>query len=740
MKHVAVVLALLALVGLQGCGNTGARVESVLDLKAARTEELRKWVRQERERKSLLIFVHGFNSSIDSAWGSFPDLVKGDPRFSAFNILLFGYPTKVCGQVSDIARSGELLSSYLKTVEFDYDALILVGHSMGGLVILNGLITLEQDAPALFQRATLKVLTFGTPHAGVPGAKLLRLLCENRQAEEMGVFNDALSRLHKTWQQKFGEGTGRGKEARLVSVSPYFGHNDEFVPRGSACAGFERYCEEVDGNHVTMVKPDVAARDPRDHLAYRKLLQGIDIGSSIRPTAPGKIGIWVARFRGDDKEKDFPAQRDTIADLQAAVKREEDLKTLVEIRDLGHEIRGGADAEREEEIQKLGVERNASVVVWGEITWVVGNEVFRPRVTAIKSEAVKTSTVLLDPVTKAIRERELDQLSRPRDTVQLPPERIREPLQLARFIVALSYYRQGKWNEAAQQFEHLIAIGIARSLEAPDVDMYAGLANFNNHQSLGNAAPLLAALRAFTQASTQYRAQQSWASYASTQNNLGLTYRVLAERGVQPVQNLERSAQALGDAARLRKEQQNWASYASAQINLGSTYRALAERGVGPIQNLERSAKALEDAARLYTEQQNWASYAMAQDNLGLTYRTLAERGVEPIQNLERSAKALEDAARLRKEQQNWASYAMAQDNLGLTYRTLAERGSQKRDSLQLARAAYEEALRTSIITQDGIRKTQVINGLRVVLRALMAEPGAVETYRARLEQLDAQQ
>ena len=240
---------------------------------------------------------------------------------------------------------------------------------MGGLVILNGLATLRQDEPTLFERTSFKVLTFGTPFAGVPGSNPLPLLCENKQMEGMEVLNDALSRLHRDWQQKFGEGTGRGKETRLVPVYPHFGLEDFFVPRGSACAGFEKYCEEVDGNHATMVKP----AGNRDLLAYRKLRYHVRFLKLVRPsTMPvveGKVRVAVLPFENLTDElhlrdgmvvsltDSFLNSRNIIAYNERA-----NLNRLVTERGLDSKSGYG-----ESDVLDIGARLGTDFVIWGTV-------------------------------------------------------------------------------------------------------------------------------------------------------------------------------------------------------------------------------------------------------------------------------------------------------------------------------------------------------------------------------------
>src|SRR5690348_10056199 len=121
----------------------------------ARTEDLRTWDRNDPTYKQLVVFVHGFQSNKDSAWGQFLDLIKADSAFAGFNLHRFGYPTAIAGQTSDIEHEGDFFASFLQETLPRYRFTILVGHSMGGLVILHALLTLERDTFQLLRDANI---------------------------------------------------------------------------------------------------------------------------------------------------------------------------------------------------------------------------------------------------------------------------------------------------------------------------------------------------------------------------------------------------------------------------------------------------------------------------------------------------------------------------------------------------------------------------------------------------------
>ena len=270
MRSGAFAITLLLLVASTAC--TSRAIEQLQSIfNDIRTEQLRDWVEQDPQRDKLIVFVHGFNSNKNDAWGQFPALLQGDDNFKDFNIHRFGYPTKLCGTVADIGSQGQLLASFLETIftseQPKYRQVVLVGHSIGGLVILHALVKLEGDSREPLRNQDLKVLTFGTPYIGVENTEVLRWFCDNKQAKDLQVLNNGLGELSGQWDQRFNQGSGaEGRDTPQVHLFRYWGIEDRLVARTSACSNSYTTCEAVDGDHNSMVKP----RD-RDHLTYKKL-------------------------------------------------------------------------------------------------------------------------------------------------------------------------------------------------------------------------------------------------------------------------------------------------------------------------------------------------------------------------------------------------------------------------------------------------------------------------------------
>ena len=264
-----ITIVLLGLIGVaSGCGKIFDQLSS---LRGTNTENDRVWIRNDLDRDKLIVFVHGFNSSNDAAWGQFPSLLKGDDDFKDFNIILFGYPTKICSSIDKIHEEGNLLASFLndtfKGKSPNYRRIVLVGHSMGGLVIMRALLSLERDHFVILNEQDLRVLTFGTPYIGVENTELLPPFCKNKQTEDMAVLNDGLHELAREWTQRFNQELNTVvKPTPQVPLYTFYGKRDRFVTSASACGYAKIPCEAVDGDHYSIVKPMT-----REHLAYKKL-------------------------------------------------------------------------------------------------------------------------------------------------------------------------------------------------------------------------------------------------------------------------------------------------------------------------------------------------------------------------------------------------------------------------------------------------------------------------------------
>lgn len=250
-------------------------------MRGTTTEGDREYLREYARNDKLIVFVHGFNSSNTTAWGKFPSLLLADDELKDFNIVRYGYSTKPCIATDSIQGEGNLLASFLHDIirgnQPKYKRVVLVGHSMGGLVIMRALLTLERDHPVVIDELDFRVATFGTPYMGVENTELLPPFCKNSQTEGLALFNTDLHETMRNWTQRFNQGREGRRTTSSVPLYTFYGKDDRLVSPTSACGYDAKNCEVVDGDHTAIVKPET-----RKHLAYSKL-QWISLDSLQQP-------------------------------------------------------------------------------------------------------------------------------------------------------------------------------------------------------------------------------------------------------------------------------------------------------------------------------------------------------------------------------------------------------------------------------------------------------------------------
>ena len=90
-------------------------------------------IRSKAKPSRAIVFVHGFNGCPTKTWESYHDLLANDPRFRDANLYYYSYDSLHTGL--DLAV--QELSAFLTHIHAsgDFEELICVGHSLGGLML-----------------------------------------------------------------------------------------------------------------------------------------------------------------------------------------------------------------------------------------------------------------------------------------------------------------------------------------------------------------------------------------------------------------------------------------------------------------------------------------------------------------------------------------------------------------------------------------------------------------------------
>jgi pimeloyl-ACP methyl ester carboxylesterase len=233
-------------------------------------------IRGSAQQRVAIVFVHGYSGALDKTWGNFANLIKEDRRLQEWDIFSIGYTTSLFPDLlymwsrqPSIATLSDLLRTHLtQGLLAPYSRMVLLAHSMGGLVAQRALI----DQDAVRDRIDCFLL-YGTPSNGLGKASTFKFW--NRQVRDLGEDSEFIRDLKQ----------GR---ASIFSDPPFgfatvAGDVDDFVPRTSSLDPFDkRFHKVVPGNHLEMVKPTDSS-----HLALL-----VAINSIIGDAAP--LGPWSA--------------------------------------------------------------------------------------------------------------------------------------------------------------------------------------------------------------------------------------------------------------------------------------------------------------------------------------------------------------------------------------------------------------------------------------------------------------
>lgn len=210
--------------------------------------------------RAALVFVHGFQGDAVATWAPLLTLMLSDSRLNGWDVYSAGYPTNLSIDMPIWTSDPEIrlcaagLVTKLKHAPLDrYEAVSIVAHSMGGLVVQRAIL----DSAEL-RRSLSHVVLYGTPSAGVSKAVVGARL--KRQARDMSEGSEFITRLRTTWREQIGE-------SPPFSFTVVAGETDAFIPASSSIDPFPQSQQAVvPGNHLEIVRPDST-----DHLSYQLL-------------------------------------------------------------------------------------------------------------------------------------------------------------------------------------------------------------------------------------------------------------------------------------------------------------------------------------------------------------------------------------------------------------------------------------------------------------------------------------
>ncbi|AEH33972.1 hypothetical protein VAA_00145 [Vibrio anguillarum 775] len=229
---------------------------------------------KKQDNNSLILFIHGFTGG-DDTWSyskvcSFPQLLADDLDISSsYDIATFSYYTKLSSTYSKTLNIGKFISNLFRTshkklksnssieeisnllrteIRFNlasYDNIVVVAHSMGGLVTKSAIVKDIEDNSV----SKIKLfLSLSVPHQGADAATFGSLVSKNIQIENLAPLNDFIHKINDFWL----------KTSLRPTTKYFYGVSDKVVSKTSAVPIDKEKSDviSVEENHTSITKPE----------------------------------------------------------------------------------------------------------------------------------------------------------------------------------------------------------------------------------------------------------------------------------------------------------------------------------------------------------------------------------------------------------------------------------------------------------------------------------------------------
>ncbi len=229
---------------------------------------------------TTVVFVHGFISSPD-VWQPFVDRLKLDKDFlpERYRFLTFAYPTRIlelnpAKRIPSIRDCGDELANYIKLRCADAEALFLVGHSMGGLVI-EAMLAAKLKGFATDLNRIRGVIQFATPNRGsnmLSDTRSIITKLTGRQPQEEGLrtLNEDTDDILRDVERCILRATAITKYACPIAFQVFYGMEDNIVSKVSARGPFDEV-GALPGDHSSILHGSGDQDDDPNDLRYLSL-------------------------------------------------------------------------------------------------------------------------------------------------------------------------------------------------------------------------------------------------------------------------------------------------------------------------------------------------------------------------------------------------------------------------------------------------------------------------------------
>ena len=234
--------------------------------------------------QNVIIFIHGLSGSADGTWGKMIEFFRRDSTFSSYALDTYEYPTCKINlafwrKLPGIQELADGLSTFIQTYHSDKKSIILIGHSLGGLVlryyILNAF---KQDR----SDALTAAIMIATPHTGAALGRIGNTISfRHAHLKQLTKGGDLLRSILDDWSHL--------KIEQKIQTLYITGGMDAIVDGDSSKPfhGNDRAKNLISFGHIDVIKP-AHAGDIR-FLTLKQFIGALETpaNSRIQQAAPG---------------------------------------------------------------------------------------------------------------------------------------------------------------------------------------------------------------------------------------------------------------------------------------------------------------------------------------------------------------------------------------------------------------------------------------------------------------------
>lgn len=228
-----------------------------------------------------IVFIHGIlYGHYKNTWTRFSKLLPGDPDLPRFDLMLWGYDTGYFKGRSIDLNGERLITEMRQRINTSENQIVLVGHSLGGLVLLKALCTqmeraLANEVPC---SQVSQIITFGTPLNGHWVARIAKKFLPfsrflNHQVRDL-CQEDSCKPLVENIKSRIYEPVQDNETSRKIPIRLNIGNRDKVVTERDRSAARAIFTNpppnEYDGTHSDL-------KDPKNRTDHRYLVLQSDL-------------------------------------------------------------------------------------------------------------------------------------------------------------------------------------------------------------------------------------------------------------------------------------------------------------------------------------------------------------------------------------------------------------------------------------------------------------------------------